>query len=230
MKKVIHYLINIGGAILALFFDGVLQIFYFWPKKFHQRFHLPLQTQAIVTALLTVIILWFIFWLYKKQLAENNDWGFNKRPHWDVHRFLITIVGFFLITILGTLTLLAVSQGKTTSANQQSLNAIAKQSGNLYAIMVCFIAPFCEEVIFRGMFFNTFFTKATTFNKWAGILVSGFLFAYMHDPRITKFIVVYWVLGCVLAWVYMTTKDLRYSMITHMCYNSLGFIHLIGLL
>ncbi|MCT7790245.1 MAG: CPBP family glutamic-type intramembrane protease, partial [Lactobacillus crispatus] len=35
---------------------------------------------------------------------------------------------------------------------------------------------------------------------------------------------VYWVLGMVLAWVYMSTKDLRYSILVHMCYNALGFI------
>ena len=56
------------------------------------------------------------------------------------------------------------------------------------------------------------------------MIVSGFLFAYMHDPLLSKFIFVYWGLGMVLAWVYMQTKDLRYSMLVHMCYNALGFI------
>lgn len=117
-----------------------------------------------------------------------------------------------------------VSQGKSISTNQASLNKIELQSGNLFKIMVIFIAPFCEETVFRGMFFNTFFTKTTKLNKWLGILASGFLFAYMHDPAISKFILVYWVLGSVLAWVYMKTKDLRYSMLVHMAYNALGFI------
>lgn len=58
----------------------------------------------------------------------------------------------------------------------------------------------------------------------AGILVSGFVFAFMHDPALSKFIIVYWVLGCVLGWVYLQTKDLRYSMMTHMAYNLLGVI------
>lgn len=108
------------------------------------------------------------------------------------------------------------------STNQEALDQISKQSGNMFKIMVAFIAPFVEEVIFRGMFFNTFFTKETRMNKWVGIVVSGFVFAYMHDPHITRFILIYWVLGCVLAWVYLRTKDLRYSMLTHILYNSIG--------
>lgn len=222
MKRIFHYLGNIAAMILAFFLYGFLQLMYFEPK----RFHIPYK--GTVFALATVIGLAFIFWLYKLQLRQVNDWGFNEDPHWDGRRVGVAIIDFFLITILGAAMLRIVgSTGSTVSTNQRELDQISRQSGNLFKIMVVFIAPFCEETIFRGMFFNTFFTKATTFNKWAGILVSGFIFAYMHDPRITKFILVYWVLGCVLAWVYMTTKDLRYSMLTHMCYNALGFVNLV---
>lgn len=230
MKKIFHYGGNIAEAVIALFLYGILQDFYFFPKQIKQRYHLPLSIQEFATALVTVAVIWFIFWMYKKQLQSVNDWGFNERPHWSARRIMIFLAGFILITVLGGIMLQLVSQGKTVSTNQENLDQLSKQSGKLFEIMVCFVAPACEEVIFRGMFFNTFFTKATRFNKWAGILVSGFLFAYMHDPGFTKFIYVYWVLGCVLGWVYMSTKDLRYSILTHMCYNSLGFVHMMTLL
>lgn len=223
MKKILHYAGNISGAILALALDIILQVLYFEAVRVHEITHLPIQVQAIITAAITAIGLWFIFWLYKKQLEEVNHWGFNEIPHWDVKRIGKAIIGFILITVLGAITLSIVSQGQTSS-NQQSLDRLAKNSGQLYKIMVIFIAPYIEEVVFRGMFFNTFFTKETKFNKWMGIITSGFLFAYIHDPGLTRFILVYWVLGMVLAWVYMSTKDLRYSMLTHMAYNALGFI------
>ena len=47
---------------------------------------------------------------------------------------------------------------------------------------------------------------------------------------LSKFIFVYWGLGMVLAWVYMQTKDLRYSMLVHMCYNAMGVIVLFFIL
>lgn len=223
MKKLFHYGGNIAEAFIAFVLYGVLQMLYFTPKAVEKRFRLPMQ--GFFTALITVIVMAFIFWMYEKQLQEFNDWDFNEEPHWRLGKLFVSVIGFFLITILGATVLQIVgSNGQTISSNQQQLDMIAKQSGNLFKIMVVFIAPFCEEVIFRGMFFNTFFTKKNTTNKWIGILVCGFLFAYVHDPHITKFILVYWVLGCVLSWVYLTTKDLRYSMLTHMAYNFLGFI------
>lgn len=224
MRKIFFYLGNLAQAFIALFLYGILQNFYFFPTIIRRNYHLSIQIQGLVTALLTVFVLWLIFWMYKKQLSEVNNWGFNQEPHWQLKKIGTAIAGLFLIWFLGVLVLQLVSQGKSISANQASLNKIELQSGNLFKIMVVFIAPFCEETIFRGMFFNTFFTKANRLNKWLGILASGFLFAYVHDTSFTKFILVYWVLGSVLAWVYMKTKDLRYSMLVHMAYNALGFI------
>lgn len=174
-----------------------------------------------MTALVTVIVLFLIFYLYKKQLKEANDWGFNREPHWDMRRIGIAILGFILM-VLGAAVMLHIAGG--ISENQQGLDRIEQSTGDLFKIMVVFIAPFCEEVIFRGMFFNIFFTKETKTNKWLGILASGFVFGYMHDPMLSKYIFIYWVLGIVLAWIYTTTKDLRCSMLVHMCYNALGFI------
>lgn len=217
MKKFWHYLGNIAGAVLALALYLELQVFYFYP----QRLRLG-QMRAIITALVTVIVLFVIFYLYKRQLREYNGWGFNETPHWDMRRVGIAMIGFVLIIVVSIVMLNLVGRG--VSNNQQALDKIELNSKGLFKIMVVFIAPFCEEVIFRGMFFNIFFTKANTRNKWAGIIVSGFLFAYLHDPMLSKFVFVYWGLGMVLAWVYMKTKDLRYSMLVHMCYNALGFI------
>lgn len=215
MKKILHYVGNIIEIIIAFYLYAILQLFYFYPKRIHWPMKAP------IFALITVFILAFIFWMYKQQLKYKNDWGFNEEPHWTGRRISIAIIGFFLITLLGGLMTVLVGHGQISS-NQQSLDQISKQSGNMFKLMVAFIAPFCEEVIFRGMFFNTFFTEESRVNKWVGIVVSGFVFAYVHDPHMTRFLLVYWVLGCVLAWVYLRTKDLRYSMITHMMYNSLG--------
>lgn len=160
MRKFLHYAGNIAGMIIAFVLYAFLQGFYFFPKKIH----MPMKSVGI--ALITVIVLWLIFWLYKQQLKYVNNWGFNEEPHWKWKKVLVAFIGFILITIGAVITLNLVSGGKTVSTNQQELNRISLQSGMMFKIMVGFIAPFCEEVIFRGMFFNTFFTKATSFNKW----------------------------------------------------------------
>lgn len=228
MKAAWHYLGNFAGIIISFFLYGLLEVFYFEPQLMSQRYHLRLtgSSYGLALAVITVLVLMLIFWFYKRQLREVNDWGFDEKPHWSLRRLLIVVAGFFLITFLGSGMLRLVgSSGATVSNNQEALDRIALHSGNLFKIMVVFIAPFCEETIFRGMFFNTFFTRENTFNKWVGILVDGFVFAFMHDHfPMTKFIFVYWVLGCVLAWVYLQTRDLRYSMLTHMAYNALSLL------
>lgn len=217
MRKLGHYLGNMAGAILAFALYMVLQVFYFLPQKIRLG-----NTRVFVTALVTVLILFVIAYLYCGQLKEKNLWGFNESPHWDFHRILIALIGFILI-VMGSIIMLKLVGGGVSN-NQQDLNELAKHNEGLFRIMVTFIAPFCEELIFRGMFFNIFFTEPTKRNKWLGIVVSGLLFAYMHDPTFSKYILVYWVLGIILAWVYMQTKDIRYSMLVHMCYNGMGFI------
>lgn len=221
MKKIFHYGGNLAEAVIAFFLYGILQVLYFEVKKVHVRFGLNWQLQAIITALLTVIVMWFIFWMYKKQLRENNDWHFNENPHWDGRRIATSLLGFVIIVAIQLVLFKLMGSNSSAPKNQQLLNALEKQSGSMFKIMIAFIAPFCEELIFRGMFFTTFCTKATKTNKWIGILVSGFIFAYMHDTSFSKFIFVYWAMGCVLGWVYLSTKDIRYSMLTHILNNLL---------
>ncbi|WP_297952318.1 type II CAAX endopeptidase family protein [uncultured Lactobacillus sp.] len=217
MKKLGHYLGNIAEAVLAFVLYAELEVLYFRPHQFDLG-----RSRVFVTALATVLVLYLISYIYRRQLRKENDWGFDQTPHWDMHRLGIAMIGFVLI-IVGSIVMLNLVGGGV-SANQQSLDRIAEHNASLFKILVVFIAPFCEEHIFRGMFFNIFFTQKSTSNKWLGIVASGFLFAYLHDPALSKYIFVYWVLGMVLAWVYMSTKDLRYSILVHMCYNALGFI------
>lgn len=229
-KKFFHYGGNIAEGILAMFLYMILQIFYFTPQIVHKRFIPNINAQIIVTAVITVVILWFIFWMYKKQLQEVNNWGFNQEPHWSGKRVWISLVMFVALLFANVALMLILGAGRQTSTNQENLSILARGNAVMFKIMVVVIAPFCEELIFRGMFFNTFFTKPTKPNKWLGIIISGFLFAYMHDSTFSKFILVYWMMGMILAWTYLKTKDIRYSMITHMCNNLVATSSLVILL
>lgn len=68
MKRFGHYLGNIAGAVLALVMYSELEVLYFRP----QRFDLG-QYRVFVTALATVIVLFAISYIYRRQLKEEND-------------------------------------------------------------------------------------------------------------------------------------------------------------
>ncbi|MDF7682440.1 type II CAAX endopeptidase family protein [Lactobacillus sp. ESL0679] len=228
MKKLFNWLGNIAGIILAFASYQILEYFYFFPHQLEKLLHINYVMLIILTAIATILVLAFILYLYQRQLKIENNWGFNQSPHWDGHRLLIMLFSLILIVVCSyTLQILLGVTSQNTSANQATLDKISLQAGGLFIPMVCIIAPICEETIFRGLFFNTFFMKESKISKWLGIIFSGFVFGYMHDPSITKFIIIYWALGCILAWVYTSTKDLRYSMLTHMFYNSLPYLLII---
>lgn len=219
MKNVKHYFFTVLAIIAAVIAYSYLQGCYF----FSRSYLVFGQYNAVYLALVTVLILFIIFWLYKKQLLYRNNWQFNQAPHWKTRKAVIAFLAFVLIIIFQILFIHLL--GGMNSANQQTLNKISNHGNRLlFNMMVVFIAPFCEEVIFRGMFFNLFFTKATTLNKICGCLLSGLAFAYVHDPNFTAYIFLYWIMGIILAAVYLLTRDLRYSMATHMLNNLLSIL------
>ncbi|MBA1394066.1 CPBP family intramembrane metalloprotease, partial [Lactobacillus sp. XV13L] len=216
MKKVFYFLGNIGALVLAFLMYGLVQGFYFYPLKVEQVLHLGAVPYTFLVVAVTAFALFLLFVIYRKQLDKGNDWNFNARPHWSVRRLLIALLGFVLLVAASAATQALLKLGSNaTSTNEAALNDISRQAGVFFPPMVALVAPLFEETIFRGLLFNTFFAQKTTLSKWLGILVSGFVFGYVHDPDLTKFLFVYWALGCVLAWVYTTTKDLRYSVIAH---------------
>lgn len=225
MKKFFYFLGNIATIIIAFVLYGIVQQLYFYPYKFKKIIHANTNLYTLIIVLITLVALIGIFYLYQRQLRQENNWEFNKKPHWDFKRILIALFGFFLLLLvnLAILLLFRFSPDKT-SANQSLLDQISYHSGYFFPLMVIVIGPLFEEVIFRGLFFNTFFSPKTKLNKWLGILMSGFVFGYAHDPGLTKYIFVYWSMGCILAWVYMKTRDLRYSVLTHIVFNGFGFL------
>lgn len=224
MKKFFWLLANITAFIIAIAMYGLVQEFYFYPQGMMKTMHVDKFAFIALTVVITIGVLIIEFSFYLSQLKERNSWGFNKKPHWKLGSLIIALSGVILLILASAATQLLLNLGPyTTSTNQAALNSISHKAGSFYIPMVTILAPIFEETIFRGMFFNIFFAEKTGVNKWIGILLSGFIFGFIHDPNLTKFVFVYWILGCILAWVYMTTKDLRYSIISHMLFNSIGF-------
>lgn len=94
-------------------------------------------------------------------------------------------------------------------------------------LIVIFLAPFVEEVLFRGLVFGNLRRKSAA----VGYLVSCLLFALLHvwqfavvNQDITYFLLMiqYLVPGLVLAWVYDRTGTLWTSIGLHAAANALS--------
>lgn len=215
MKTFLRFLGNLATVIIAFVLYTLLQLGYA-QKKVNLLF-------AVILAVLTVAVIYWMYWIYKRELKQENDWFFNAKPHWDARRVIISVAAFFALVIFQVAYIKLVG-GNTVSQNQAELDEVRKVASPMFNILLIVVGPICEEFIFRALFFNTFFPADNTLNKWVGIVASGFVFAYWHDPMFSKFIYLYWVMGMILAWTYVETKDIRYSILTHMLNNLLSIL------
>lgn len=218
MRRFLRLLGNLGIMILSFVGYALIQTLYVVPDKMKIT-----PWHGLLIALLTVFAIWAMFALYKYQLSKENDWFFNAKPHWNWRRIVIALGAFFLIMV-AQVCFIKLWGTNVTSANQAELEAIQSKANPVFNLLIVIVAPICEEIIFRGMFFNTFFPDENKTAKIAGIILSGFVFAFCHDPSLSKFIFLYWVMGSILAWTYVTTKDLRYSILAHVLNNLMGVL------
>ena len=92
----------------------------------------------------------------------------------------------------------------------------------VFVILAVLVAPIAEETFFRGFVFPGIGRK---YGVWWGAIASAALFAGMHGSLGALFGT--FVIGLVLAWVYVRTRSIWACIGCHAAYNSLALITLI---
>ena len=114
-----------------------------------------------------------------------------------------------------------------TNLNDMTIAAQVASAPRMTALIVVLLAPFVEEVLFRGLVFGNLRRKSAA----VGYVVSCLLFALLHvwqfavvNRDVTYFLLMlqYLVPGLVLAWVYDRTGTLWTSIGLHAAANALA--------
>lgn len=114
-----------------------------------------------------------------------------------------------------------------TNLNDTTISAQIEDAPHMTLLIVIFLAPFVEEVLFRGLVFGNLRRKSAA----VGYVVSCLLFALLHvwqfavvNRDVTYFLLMlqYLVPGLVLAWVYDRTGTLWTSIGLHAAANALA--------
>ncbi len=168
---------------------------------------------------LTVII----FWNYLGHATGHffsNFW----RTLWSV---CLGLVGFYGLNELSYRVLELVLSGMT-NLNDVTISAQIHDAPRSTALIIIFLAPFVEEVLFRGYIFGNLRSS----NRTAAYLVSCLLFAFLHvwqfavvNQSLAYFLLMlqYLVPGLVLAWVYERSGTLWGSVLLHSAVNAMAF-------
>jgi membrane protease YdiL (CAAX protease family) len=89
----------------------------------------------------------------------------------------------------------------------------------IVVLSVVVVAPLMEELVYRGVIYRAFRDRAGT---GVGIAASSLLFALGHGQLDT--LVVLWLFGAVLAWLYERSGSLLVPIVTHAAYNCAALV------
>ena len=163
-----------------------------------------------------------IFWMY---LGRTTNYFFGSVWR-TLGTVLVGMVGFYGLNELAhrAFSLFWSSQ---VNLNDVAISAQVNDAPRSTLLIVVFLAPFVEEVLFRGYVFGNIREKS----RWAAYLVSCLLFAFLHvwqfavvNHSLTYFLLMlqYLVPGLVLAWTYEQSGTLWGSILLHGFVNGLA--------
>lgn len=123
------------------------------------------------------------------------------------------------------LTRLVIAGG--TNLNDAPISAQVWDAPRVTQLIIVFLAPFVEEVLFRGLVFGNLKHKS----RVVAYLTSCLLFALLHtwqfavvSPDVTRFLLLlqYLIPGAVLAWAYESSGTLWAAIGLHTAANALN--------
>ena len=175
-----------------------------------------------IQVLLMLGVVWFfaIFW----RRSSLKSLGFNYysivKTLWYSFLALIFIFMFSFVYVLILKFLLGIEAPPSKIEELISNNNI---SSNILIVVTAVIAPFCEEVYFRGFLYSAF---KKSFGVTLGLFLSSLLFSLAHLELYSFFPIL--VIGWILAYIYEKTKSIFTVIFLHSVYNLILILILLG--
>ncbi|MBE3086288.1 MAG: CPBP family intramembrane metalloprotease [Bacteroidetes bacterium] len=175
-----------------------------------------------IQTLLMLGVVWFfaIYW----RGASIKDLGFR---YYSILKTIwytfISLLFIFLISFLYILALKSIFGIEAPPSKIDELVANRNISSNILIIVTAVVAPFCEEIYFRGFLYPAF---RKNFGVLIALFLSSFLFSLAH-LELYSFIPLM-VFGWLLAYIYEKTKSIFTVIFLHAVYNLILISILLG--
>ncbi|MGH8860479.1 MAG: lysostaphin resistance A-like protein [Jatrophihabitantaceae bacterium] len=169
-------------VLAALIVVGDLTTHAIHPRTFGAALAVTIGLEVILYGTLGTAI-----WFAGRDLARRYagwGWAFGlQRPKWMDGAWLAAGVGLALI---GRIVVVLVANALThnTAAEQSQNLAVKSHSTAVYvllAVVVVLVAPFVEELVFRGLMLRTFMRR---WGFWPAALLSSAIFAVFHTYQV----------------------------------------------
>lgn len=161
-----------------------------------------------------------VCWLVVKNIPaekpERGPWGFGRFIVGLIISLGLMYIGSFIGTYIG---LLIESFAPDATA---STNAVQEMvfSGNMIVniVFMVFVGPIVEELLFRKLLCD----RLRIYGEGVTVIVTGLLFGLFHG-NLTQFVYAF-LLGCVLAYIYLKTGRVTVTIAYHIVINFIGSV------
>ncbi len=172
---------------------------------------LPLSAPMLITASAAGSIVTLILFIRRRWTVMSPQW--LRSRHWDV---LAWCVAASLGTILPSVWL-QEQLPEMPDFMEDTFRLIMSSQYGYFA--VCLLAPFAEEVVFRGATLKALLGSLG--NRWTAILISAAVFAIVHgNPAQMPHAL---LIGVLLGWMYSRTGSILPGVVLHWTNNTVSY-------
>lgn len=178
----------------------------------------PLFVQVILSTLVIGYTIWVMRWFWRYYCVNRREEDCPKRLR-VVDVFLsgaMLIVSKIVTAILAMFLVLLSFDGEIptdTATLQPMVNGISPLYLTLFIIGVTVVAPFLEELTYRGLYKAFFFRES---RRWVPLVVSSAIFSLMHGSWIHVIVfLIYFVMGAFFYYAYHRQHNIYEAMLLH---------------
>ena len=216
-------ILEFGKGLLGIFFFFAIQI------GFQIVFYdILVQKNFLVNNILLLIMefaLMSILILMNRKKLKNDYADFNENhKKYLKYGFKLWFIGLIIMMISNVI---IAGMTKGLASNEEANRQLMLQYPIYIVISTMMLAPFNEELTFRGNFKDAFK------NKKVFILFTAFVFASVHvlngitSPLELLYYIPYGALSIAFGKIYMETDNIYTTMVIHSVHNSLSIILLV---
>lgn len=173
----------------------------------------------IVTMVLTYAIAYpIVFLLLKKVPATEVTEKKKMKLGQMVIAFLMSYAGVYICNMIGMVftTIIGMIRQEPVSNSIVELASSTNIGTNIFIMVIC--APIMEELLFRKALID----RTIKYGEGVSVVLSGLLFGLFHG-NLNQFVYAFF-LGSFFGFIYIKTRNIKYTIILHMITNFMGSV------
>lgn len=159
-----------------------------------------------------------IFWMFKKLPVQLTGEKKKMRLIHLLAAFLIGYAGTYICNIIANILTTIIGAIKQSPVDNVVLEMTTNLNPFVNLIIIAVCAPIMEELLFR----KTIIDRTAAYGEGISIVFSGLVFGLFHG-NLVQFTYAFFI-GAFFGFIYIKTKDIKYTIILHMSINLLGSI------